>query len=61
MQDKLRAVEAPPHLREEIMGREHESPTAQGYGDGNLLSTLQRELAKAVSCTQWGRYYSMNT
>jgi integrase len=56
MQDKLRAVEAPPHLREEIMGREHESSTAQGYGDGNLLSTLQRELAKADSCTQWGRY-----
>jgi len=61
MQDKLRAVEAPPHLREEIMGREHESPTAHGYGDGNLLSTLQRELAKAVSCTQWGRYVSMVT
>lgn len=56
MKDKLRAIHTPEHIQHAILGHASQNAIAGGYGSGERLEELQRQLHLAYECGDWGNF-----
>ena len=54
LKDKMRLLRTPLSYQYHIMGHAQDNAIADGYGEGDPLIYIQRELERAAQLTTWG-------